>query len=88
VAEVSGSVGGGSNGEDDYIDIHLIQVSATVQSVTKLGDRALLRKFEVFVHSKRLGDIPHDYREILERGYSKNGNVVNVEVPTIRFFGK
>lgn len=88
VAEASGSGGGGSDSEEDFIDIQLIQVSATTQSVTKLGDKALLRQFEVYVRSKRLGDIPHNYREIVERSYSKSGNVVNLEVPTIRLFRK
>lgn len=87
VAEASGG-GRSSDSEQDFIDIQLIQVNATVQGSTKVGDTVLLKKFEAHVHSKRLGDIPHSYREIVNKGYSKKGTVVNVEVPTIRLFGK
>jgi hypothetical protein len=88
VAEASGGGAGSSDSEQDFIDIQLIQVNATVQAITKVGDRVLLKQFEAHVHSKRLGDIPHSYREVVEKGYSKNGNVVNIEIPTIRLFGK
>ena len=88
VVGVSRGGGRGSDSEQDYIDIQLIQVNATVQTRTRIGDKALLKQFEVYVRSKRLGDIPHSYREIIERDYSKSGYMVNVEVPTIRLLKK
>jgi hypothetical protein len=79
---------GGSGSEQDCVDIHLIQVDATVQSKIKLNDKAWLKNYNVHVQPGRLGDIPHSERAIVNIHNFGSGNVVNVDVPTVRFCGE
>lgn len=79
----SGEVSEGST-DENCLNIKLIQVDEDIRSETRVGENVLVRGFSVMLGRGRLGDIPHDSRDIVYSLSLESGKVLKLDIPTVR----